>query len=117
MCQAWLVRTSVAAGPASHAAKARLTYSASRRSSVAALPKAGSIRAQNVVRSVRYLRLMAAGASTAQDLAERVLAQIEAALRIAEKEAAPPKVVDELRAIHRRLHQIGLRHDLQGSFF
>jgi len=60
---------------------------------------------------------MAAGASTAQDLAERVLAQIEAALRIAEKEAAPPEVIDDLRAIHRRLHQAGLRHDLQGSFF
>ena len=66
---------------------------------------------------MRYLRLMVTSASTAQDLAERVLAQIEAALRIAEKEAAPPKVVDDLRAIHRRLHQIGLRHDLQGSFF
>jgi hypothetical protein len=60
---------------------------------------------------------MATGASTAQDLAERVLAQIETALRIAEKEAAPPKVIDDLRAVHRRLHQIGLRHDLQGSFF
>ncbi len=82
-------------------------------------PSAGcpSIRAHEAVGRVRYLRLMAAGASTAQDLAERVLAQIEAALRIAEKEAAPPKVIDDLRAIHRRLHQAGLRHDLQGSFF
>jgi len=75
------------------------------------------IRARKAVGPVRYLRLMATSAFTAQDLAERVLAQIEAALRIAEKEAAPPKVVDDLRAIHRRLHQIGLRHDLQGSFF
>ncbi len=72
---------------------------------------------QEVVERVRYRRVMAAGASTAQDLAERVLAQIEAALRIAEKEAAPAKVIGDLRAIHRRLHQIGLRHDLQGSFF
>ncbi len=54
---------------------------------------------------------------TAQDQAERVLAQIEAALRIAEKVAAPAAVIDELRAIHRRLHQVGLRHDLQRSFF
>ncbi|MGI8845358.1 MAG: hypothetical protein ACR2HC_04175, partial [Thermoleophilaceae bacterium] len=60
---------------------------------------------------------MAAGPPSAQDQAERVLAQIEAALRIAEKVEAPAAVVDELRAIHRRLHQSGLRHDLQGSFF
>lgn len=46
-----------------------------------------------------------------------VLAQIEVALRIAEQVAAPRDVVAELRAIHRRLHQLGLRHDSQGSFF
>lgn len=57
------------------------------------------------------------GVATAQDHAERVLAQIEAAIRIAEKVGAPKDVVDELRAIHRQLHQNGLRHDLQGSFF
>jgi hypothetical protein len=60
---------------------------------------------------------MASRPATAQDQAERVLAQIEAALRIAENVGAPPTVVDELRSIHRRLHQGGLRHDLQGSFF
>ncbi|HEY8866255.1 MAG TPA: hypothetical protein VIM22_04925 [Solirubrobacteraceae bacterium] len=60
---------------------------------------------------------MATRAPTAQEQAERVLAQIEAALRIAEKVAAPATVIDDLRAIHRRLHQSGLRHDLQGSFF
>ncbi len=60
---------------------------------------------------------MATRASTAQDQAERVLAQIEAALRIAEQVAAPAAVIEELRAIHRRLHQRGLRQDLQSSFF
>jgi hypothetical protein len=60
---------------------------------------------------------MATRAPTAQDHAERVLAQIEAALRIAEKVGAPAAVIDDLRAIHRRLHQHGLRHDLQRSFF
>jgi hypothetical protein len=60
---------------------------------------------------------MATRALTAQDQAERVLAQIEAALRVAEKVEAPAAVVNDLRAIHRRLHQSGLRHDLQGSFF
>lgn len=60
---------------------------------------------------------MAIRPATAQDQAERVLAQIEAALRLAEKVSAPAAVVDELRSIHRRLHQRGLRHDLQGSFF
>ncbi len=60
---------------------------------------------------------MGTRALTAQDHAERVLAQIETALRIAEKVGAPAEVVDELRAIHRRLHQRGLRHDFQGSFF
>ena len=70
-----------------------------------------------VARPVRYGRHMAMRARTAQDQAERVLAQIEAALRIAEKVAAPPEVIDDLRAIHRRLHQNGLRHDLQSTFF
>ncbi len=60
---------------------------------------------------------MATRASTAQDQAERVLAQIEAALRIAEKVDAPAEVIEDLRAIHRRLHQRGLRQDLQSSFF
>lgn len=60
---------------------------------------------------------MAVRQLTAQDHAERVLAQIEAALRIAEKAAAPQTVTDDLRAIHRRLHRRGLRHDSQGSFF
>ncbi len=60
---------------------------------------------------------MASRPATAQDQAERVLAQIEAALRIAENVGAPPTVVDALRSIHRRLHQVGLRYDLQGSFF
>lgn len=60
---------------------------------------------------------MASPTPTAQDLAEQVLAQVEAALRTAETVAAPPAVIDELRSIHRRLHQTGLRHDLQGSFF
>lgn len=54
---------------------------------------------------------------TAQERAEGVLAQIEVALRVAERVDAPRAVIDELRAIHRRLHQRGLRHDLQGSFF
>jgi len=60
---------------------------------------------------------MGTRAPTAQDRAERVLAQIEAALRVAEKVGAPAAVVEELRAIHRSLHRNGLRHDLQGSFF
>ncbi len=56
-------------------------------------------------------------APTAQDRAEVVLSQVEAALRIAKKVGAPPNVIEELRAIHLRLHQRGLRHNLQGSFF
>jgi hypothetical protein len=60
---------------------------------------------------------MATRALTAQDQAEQVLAQVEAAVRIAEKLGAPAKIIDDLRAIHRRLHQNGLRHDLQASFF
>lgn len=65
---------------------------------------------------MRYLRGMAE-AVTAQEHAERVLAQIEAALRVAQKLGAPAELTEELRAIHRRLHRDGLRHELQGSFF
>lgn len=54
---------------------------------------------------------------TAQERAERVLAQIEAALRVAQSTGAPKEAIEELRAIHRRLHQAGLRQELQGSFF
>lgn len=54
---------------------------------------------------------------TAQERAERVLAQIEAALRVAQATHTRPETVAELRAIHRRLHQAGLRQELQGSFF
>jgi len=56
-------------------------------------------------------------ALTAQEQAEGVLAHLEAALRIAEKVEAPREIIDELRAIHRRLHRNGLRHDLQSTFF
>lgn len=68
-------------------------------------------------RAVRYLRTVAIRAMTAQERAEKVLAQIEAALRVAKATGAPKDAVEELRAIHRRLHQAGLRQDLQGSFF
>jgi fido (protein-threonine AMPylation protein) len=54
---------------------------------------------------------------TAQERAEQVLAQVEAALRVAQATRAPSETVAELRAIHRRLHQAGLRQELQGSFF
>ncbi len=54
---------------------------------------------------------------TAHEQAEGVLAQIEGALRVARAIDAPAAVVDRLRAIHRRLHQQGLKHELQGSIF
>lgn len=54
---------------------------------------------------------------TAQEHAEGVLAQIEAAIHIATTVRAPANIVDELRRIHRLLHQRGLSHNLQGSFF
>lgn len=54
---------------------------------------------------------------SAQEQAERVLAQIEAAIRIADISGAAQETRDRLRAIHLKLHQGGLRHDMQGSFF
>lgn len=54
---------------------------------------------------------------SAQEQAESVLAQIEAAIRIAQAGDAPEPLMDELRAIHRRLHRDGLSQRLQGSFF
>lgn len=52
-----------------------------------------------------------------QEEAEGVLAQIEAALRIAGAVDASDDGVAELPAIHRRLHQRGVSHCLQGSIF
>lgn len=68
-------------------------------------------------RSHRYRGGMSVKELTAQEQAERVLAQIEAALRVAAAGGAAPGTIDELRAIHRRLHQQGLRTQLQGSIF
>lgn len=66
---------------------------------------------------MRYGRQMATRTPTAQEHAEGVLAQIESAIHIADLVRAPATVVDELRRIHRLLHQRGLSHNLQGSFF
>lgn len=54
---------------------------------------------------------------TAQEQAEGVLSQIEGALRVAKAVGAPTEIIEELRAIHRRLHQQGLQHELQRSIF
>lgn len=71
----------------------------------------------NYDRAMRYLRAVAIRVMTAQERAEKVLTQLEAALRVAQATGAPKDAVEELRAIHRRLHQAGLRQELQGSFF
>lgn len=54
---------------------------------------------------------------TAQEQAERVLAQIEVALMVAADGEAAAETIEELRGIHRRLHQQGLRQQLQSSIF
>lgn len=54
---------------------------------------------------------------SAREHAEAVLAGLEAALRVAAVTNAPAGVSDELRAIHRRLHQRGLGQERQRAFF
>lgn len=64
-----------------------------------------------------YGPLMTSRVPSAQERAEVVLAQIEAAVRIAQSVRAPESVLSELRRIHLLLHQRGLSHDAQGTLF
>ncbi len=68
-------------------------------------------------RRLRYGQPVKSRERTAQEEAEGVLAQIEGAIRVAKAVNAPADLIERLRAIHRRLHQQGLQHELQASIF